>query len=412
VTATWVDEVDAEIEAAGGPEAVLGDLGLSPPVQPLPLRQVAAAANVGTAGMHAIKPAPSPAPSAEPEIVSAFTLLQNFKPIESIIDGLPVGRGALVAITGSTGSGKTTLCGELQIAFCRGLPVAGREVTAGSVLVLAGENPHDYTMHLVASLQAKGLTASDLSRPPPMGELLVVPGTFAIDFELGHLRQRIADMGTNLVAVFVDTSAAFYSADDENDNVAMRRHASTLRELTTLPGNPTVFVLCHPTKNPQRDNLLPRGGGAFLAEIDSNLTLFKDEAGIVTLHHAGKIRGPSFDPIRFELVQVELDGHKDCRGRPIFSTATKHVPDDRAEQIEAKALDDENRLIVAMQRKPGASVADLAMAAGMTTGAGSPQKSRVHRLLLTLAEQGLAKKNRTGVWHLTTKGSKEADDLP
>lgn len=353
-----------------------------------------------------------PALPDELRIVPAFTLLQSFKPIESIIDGLPVGRGALVALTGPTGSGKTTLGTDLQIALCRGQHVAGREVTQGSVLVLAGESPHDYTMHLAAALQAKGLTGADLSRPPPFGELLVIPGTFAIDFELGHLRERIADLGTKLVAVFVDTSAAFYNADDENDNVAMRRHASTLRDITTLPGNPTVFVLCHPTKSAQRDNLLPRGGGAFLAEIDSNLTLFKDDAGIVTLHHAGKIRGPSFDPIRFELVQVELEGHKDCRGRPIFSTAAKHLPDDRAEQIEAKAMDDENRILVAMQRKPGGSVADLAMAAGMTTGTGTPQKSRVHRLLRTLAEQGLAKKNRAGAWHLTTKGSKEADELP
>lgn len=347
-----------------------------------------------------------------PRIVSAFKLLQEFKPIESIIDGLPVGRGALVALTGPTGSGKTTLSSELQVCLCRGLKVAGREVTQGSVLVLAGENPHDYTMHLAATLQAKGLYGADLARPPPFGELLVIPGTFAIDFELGYLRELIEELTTKLVAVFVDTSAAFYSADDENDNVAMRRHASVLRELASLPGSPTVFVLCHPTKSAQRDNLLPRGGGAFIAEIDSNLTLFKDDAGIVTLHHAGKIRGPSFDPIRFELVQVELEGHKDCRGRPIFSTAAKHVPDERAEQIEAKALDDENRVMLAMLKKPGGSIAQLAQAAGMTTGTGGPQKSKVHRLLAKLEAQRLATKDRTGGWSLTPKGRDEANRLP
>ena len=41
--------------------------------------------------------------------------------------------------------------------------------------------------------------------------------------------------------------------------------ASMLRELTTLPGRPTVFVLCHPTKTAQREGLLPRGGGAFIS---------------------------------------------------------------------------------------------------------------------------------------------------
>jgi hypothetical protein len=226
------------------------------------------------------------------------------------------------------------------------------------------------------------------------------------------LVERLQTLGTQLTAVFVDTSAAFYSGDDENDNVAMRRHASALRELTTLPGKPTVFVLCHPTKNAQRESLLPRGGGAFLAEVDANLTLWKDDAGIVTLHWCGKIRGSSFDPIRFELAQIELEGFKDARGRAIFSVAARHVPDERAEQIEAKVLDDENRLLIAMQRKPGGSVAELAMAAGMTVGAGLPNKSKVHRLLRVLEASGLAKKNRTGVWSLSAKGKNEANELP
>ena len=242
-----------------------------------------------------------------PEVVSAFQLLRDFKPIESIVDGLPTGRGALVSVTGPTGHGKTTVLTLLQIALCRGLKFAGREVTQGSVLVLAGENPDDYTMRLAATAQDLGLRGAELARPPPMGELLVISGTFSVPYEFEVLRQHFESLRTNLVAVFVDTSAAFYGGDDENDNVAMRRHASALRELTTLPGRPTVFVLCHPTKNAQRDSLLPRGGGAFLAEVDANLTLWKDEAGIITLHWSGKIRGPSFEPVRFELVPIELE---------------------------------------------------------------------------------------------------------
>lgn len=355
--------------------------------------------------------ATGPTAPEPPKIVSAMTLLKNFKPIESVIDGLPVPRGGLIAITGPTGSCKTTLAAFLQICFCRGLKFAGREVTQGSVLGLWGENPDDSTMHLAATLQDIGLDPADLARPPPFGELLVIPGTFGIDVNLDHLHDRIAELGSRLVAVFVDTSAAYNGAEDENDNVAMRRHASTLRELTTLPGNPAVFVLCHPVKSAIRDNLLPRGGGAFLAEIDSNLTLYKDEAGVVTLSHAGKIRGPSFDPVRFELVSVELAGHKDCRGKAIYSTAVRHLPDDRAEQIEAKALDDENRLLIAMQRKPAGSVADLAVAAGMTLGSGAPNKSKVSRLLRALADQGLVIKSRTGVSTLTAKGKKAADEL-
>lgn len=347
-----------------------------------------------------------------PRIVSAFTLLKDFKPIESIVDGLPIGRGAIVAITGPTGSGKTTVCALMQTALCKGSKFAGREVTSGSVLVLAGENPDDYTMHLAATVQDLGLYAAELSRPKPEGELLVIPGTFAIDYEIDYLIGELRKLGTELVAVFVDTSAAFYSADDENDNVAMRRHASSLRELSTLPGNPTVFVLCHPTKTAQRDNLLPRGGGAFLAEIDCNLTLWKDEAGILSLHWAGKIRGPSFDPIRFELAPIELEGFKDARGRAISSVAARHVPDERAEQLRDKEVDDQDVMLVAMQRKPGGSVRDLAVACGWTSGSGKPLTGRADRRLQTLKGHGLVEQDRKGRWRLTQKGKEEARVLP
>lgn len=344
-----------------------------------------------------------------PKIVSAFHLLRDFKPIESIGDGLPLPRGGLVTLTAPTGHGKTTVSALLQVSLVRRMPFANREVTAGNVLVLAGENPDDYAMHLAATAQDLGLLAADLARPPPMGELLVVPGTFSIDFEIESLSRQIV---APLVAVIVDTSAAFYGADDENDNVAMRRHASTLRMLTELPGNPCVIVLCHPTKSALRETLVPRGGGSFLAEVDANLTLWKDAAGIITLHWAGKIRGPTFDPIQFELAPVTLEGYADCRGRPITSVVARHIPADRVEELEEKALSDENRLLVSMQMKPGASVADLAMQCGWASGVGTPQKSRVHRLLGQLKGQGLTEKDRANVWRLTSKGKKEADQIP
>lgn len=349
---------------------------------------------------------------APPRAITALRLLTEFKPIESIIDGLPTGRGALVSITAPTGHGKTTLSTLMQVALCRGVEFAGREVTRGSVLVLAGENPDDYTMHLKATAQDLGLQAADLSRPQPMGQLQIIPGTFEILYEIDRLIDYLQTWCPNLVAVFVDTSAAFYTADDENDNVAMRRHASALRELTTLPGKPTVFVLCHPTKNAQRDNLLPRGGGAFLAEIDANLTLWKDDTGIVTLHWAGKIRGPTFDPIQFELVPLELDGYADCRGRKITSVVARHVAAERAEQIVAKATNDDDVLLVAMQRKPGGSVRELATSCGWTNGGGKPMHARADRRLKGLAGMGLAEQDRKGTWRLTLKGTKEADRLP
>jgi hypothetical protein len=341
--------------------------------------------------------------------VTARKLLEDFKPIESIIDGLPIARGGLTLLTARTGHGKTTIATLLEISLCRGLPIAGRESTRGSVLVLAGENPDDYTMHLAATLQELGLTGDDLCEEK--GTLLIVPGVFNIDVHFDYLRREAS--GTRLVAVIVDTSAAFYLADEENDNVAMRRHASMLRELTRLPGSPAVIVLCHPTKNATQDGLLPRGGGSFTAEVDANLTLWKDDnTNVVTLHWHGKIRGPSFDPIRFELAAVELAGFKDCRGKAIFSSVARHIPDQRAEQIENREINDQDRLLSALRRFPGASVSDLARDCGWVNDSGEPLKTKTDRRLKTLEGLRLAERDRKGKWKLTNAGQKDADALP
>ena len=355
---------------------------------------------------------PARAAFEQPPPIRALTarkLLDGFKPIESIVDGLPIARGGLTLLTARTGHGKTTFATLLELALCRGKPFAGREVTRGSVLVLAGENPDDYSMHLAATLQDTGVSPSDLESSA--GCLLVVPGIFSIDFEIDALRQETRG-GDGLVAVIVDTSAAFFSSDEENDNVAMKRHASVLRLLTTLPGSPAVIVLCHPTKNAAQDALLPRGGGSFTAEADANLTLWKDESNVVTLSWHGKIRGPSFDPIRFELASVELAGFQDCRGKPIHSSVVRHVPDARADMLQAREVNDQDRLLIALRKTPEASVSDLARDTGMVDGAGKPLKSKADRRLKSLEQLALAERNRHGKWKLTPKGQKDADALP
>src|SRR5262249_13106088 len=100
--------------------------------------------------------------------------------------------------------------------------------------------------------------------------------------------------------VVVDTVRAYYEGDDENDNVQMGEYARRLRSLRLLEGGPTVLVLCHPPKNCPEDQLQPVGGGAFVAEMDANLTCTGD-GDIATVHWYRKIRGPDFMPLKFGL---------------------------------------------------------------------------------------------------------------
>lgn len=333
--------------------------------------------------------------------------VKAYRPIEQLVDGL-IPRNRLLTLTGPTGHGKTAVATLMQLCIASCTPFAGREVAApnlgGAVLVLVGENPDDYRMRLIATHQQMRLPEAVLDR------LRIVPDTFSLDGCMDDLKAIAAGAG-GVCAVFVDTSAVFFAGTDENDNVAMLRHAAVLRELTQLEGEPAVIVLCHPTKGAQRDTLLPRGAGALLTQVDGNLTCWKEADGVVSLHWAGKIRAANFDPIRFELKPCGLEGYADPKGRQPQSVVAVPVDEDRAEHLQAKALDDENRLLVAMQRKPGGSIAELAMAGGFTSELGAPQKSRVSRLLGSLVTGGLAKQERSGSYGLTAKGRQAASEV-
>src|SRR5437773_3967246 len=85
-----------------------------------------------------------------------------------------------------------------------------------------------------------------------------------------RIERELAELG-GVSLIVVDTSAAFFLGSEENSNTELGNYARMLRTLVKMPGSPTVLVLCHPVKNATRDNLLPRGGGAFLNEVDGNL---------------------------------------------------------------------------------------------------------------------------------------------
>ena len=70
--------------------------------------------------------------------------------------------------------------------------------------------------------------------------------------------------------------------------------------------------------------MLPRGGGAFVAEMDGNLTCSKTDA-LATVHWQGKFRGPDFAPIPFMLTPAFAEGLKDSKGRGIPTVIAKSL---------------------------------------------------------------------------------------
>jgi hypothetical protein len=189
------------------------------------------------------------------------------------------------------------------------------------------------------------------------------------------------------------------------------KFALMLREFTKLPGSPVVLVPTHPIKNAGKDNLLPRGGSAFLNEMDGNLTLWAEgERETTELSWAGKLRGSSFEPLTFALEKGTCPALVDAKGRHIPSVWAYQATAERAERAASRNHEDENAMLITLHNAPVGSIATWAQMIGWILQNGEPAKSRVHRTLERLKTEKLVSQNR-GRWVLTAAGKKEAEPL-
>jgi hypothetical protein len=85
-------------------------------------------------------------------------------------------------------------------------------------------------------------------------------------------------------------------------------------------------------------NLLPRGGGAFVAEMDGNLVCLRVPMSnpIVDVPWHGKFRGPDFAPLQFRLRQSTSEKLKDTDGDPIWTVAEPITDEEKTRGREAK----------------------------------------------------------------------------
>jgi RecA-family ATPase len=338
-----------------------------------------------------------------PPIMSFAEFLATFKTPDYIIEGI-IQRGRLYALTSPTGHGKTAVMQYGGIQIAAGWNIGNIKVTQGPVIFLAGENPDDLCCRMHAACQFHGI--DDTEQFP----LHVMAGNFPLTEEAAQeLKKRIDASGIKPVAIIFDTAASFFPGDDDNANVPMGAYARNLRVLTTCEGNPAVIAPAHPIKSPDRDNLLPRGGGAFLNELDGNLTLWSDAMGEhTTLHWQGKLRGADFQPVNFGLHQVKIQKLLDQRGWPIVSVVASIQTTDQAEAAEKAIQADEDNVLELMRRHKGISQRDIATNAGWVNDKGVPNNAKVHRLLKALQRDKLVKMYR-GKWCLTDAGKRETE---
>jgi hypothetical protein len=253
-----------------------------------------------------------------PRLLTAAQFVAGFTPPEYLIDGI-MQRGYLYSLTARTGHGKTAVSMYIAQAIARGTPMHGKVVKAGTVLLLAGENPDDIRARFLVLADEFKFAARDI-------KMRFVAGVVDIEASMPVICTE-AESIPDLVLVIVDTAAAYFNGDDTNSNSQQGAYARLLRQLSFLPGKPAVLVNCHPVKNAQKDNLLPMGGSAFLNEVDGNLTLWANSEKQTTLHWQGKFRGPEFEPLTFEMKTVTSDRVHDANGELMPSVVAEPVSD-------------------------------------------------------------------------------------
>jgi hypothetical protein len=338
--------------------------------------------------------------------LSEQQMLEKFEPPDWLIDGM-LQRRFIYAVTGQTGHAKTAIALLLAKLVARGGELAGHNVEQGSVGYLVGENPDDVRMRLMGINSLRDVARVAMTEPDP---IYYINGTFDISVHYGEVRAEFGKRG-GIDLLIVDTSAAYFCFPDENSNTDIGKHARMLRKLTELPGEPCVLVLCHPVKYvTDVEHLLPRGGGAFLNEMDGNLTVRRlgdAVSTLIELHH-NKIRGAGFEPISFRLERITCEKLLDTKGRLIPTVRAMPISRADAETEAGRADDVDDDALCAMLAEPGLTLAQIAQACGWYFPSGEPAISKVQKALERLGNDKLAKKRRRGKWELTEIGKQEA----
>lgn len=101
------------------------------------------------------------------------------------------------------------------------------------------------------------------------------------------------------------------------------------------------------------------GGGAFIAEIDGNLTARGGDSS-VELHWQKKFRGPDFAPIAFQLRTVTHELLKDTKGRLLPTVIAAALSEAAEEEIAKAARSKEDELLKVLSEHPTASQSELA----------------------------------------------------
>jgi hypothetical protein len=328
-------------------------------------------------------------------VIGAGTFMRSYTPISYTLGGV-LPSGYLYGLTAKQGSGKTAWKIAATIAIAMNRPdVIGYDVEPGRVAYVSIENPTDFKMKLAVNCFFHNISFDEIESRVAIIEGRDTP-------EQIYKGLRLAEANGSFQLVCFDTFAAGFAAAGAgafNDNEAVLNYVIRLRPLTTLPGQPSVLVAFHPTKNAGEAELIPYGGGSTYNEIDGNLTLWKETQ--IKLYH-NRLRGPEFEPKYFRIEMLSCPDIVDKQSRQILLPVMRPITEIDAAEREKNEGNLDLALLRAMAANPDGTQLEWTYAIGLRSK-GSISKKLQRLKALKLIEERLG-----GKWRLTPKGQREA----
>lgn len=335
-----------------------------------------------------------------PHLTSAGAFARALKPIHYVMEPV-IQRGYVHALTGPSNAGKTAIALAIAKAVAQGAWVGNCPTEKGVVLILAGENPQNVQMRCRGLVEQGEATFEELD-----AGVFLLSTVFPLSQSMPYLEDLVRHhLPAPPSLIIIDSKLVYFEGDSEDDNKQAVVQARHFRALTQLPGTPAVLVLCHPVKTVSDQQMLePRGGSAFLNEIDTNLTAWNTGDGVLQLWWSRKIRGQGFAPIDFEQVEPALDGQNMAlSGRPITTVLAVPVDPQRAAEMAGEAEEFEDLVLLAMAESVDCSVRGVCARLNITDA----KKSRVARAQTRLKDAGLlSQRAPRKPYRLTEKGKK------
>ncbi len=316
-------------------------------------------------------------------------LFKSRRPPDYLVDGV-IATGRLYSMTGFTGHGKSMVALDIALSVSEGVEWNGHECERGQVVILAGENPENLEDQLYAAAFHKGLKLDGLN-------IQIIENRFSIEEKLDELVDQLEAI-EGLRLIVVDTLQAFAVEGQDSDNDAAIKSALQFRTLTLIKQRPAVLVPCHPSgKKEDKANLVPRGGGAFLNEVDGNFSLFKS-GDRLKFFTQGKLRNAPFDPMHWHVGQVEFPELPDAKGRPANMPMITPITQGQMDGARDAEREEHAAVLRHINENPKTSVAKIGDAIGK-------DKSAAQRIVKKLKDERLIEL-RAGLWQVLPDGRK------